>query len=461
MTATLTEDRIHALGQTEGDAGTLAMLAAGQHTRRLLVLRMLLDSVARSGGSGAAVLAGEHADLLETAERAAPEAVRRLLFYPLTGPWAERCIRHLASGAPADAARDLAHLGSLAAAAALRSGIGFTTRTAVHDGRLTLPTLGALRSDAPDGSPVELTGRVTGGATGGATGEEALLVLRPRGEAPVQVHRGAVGAWRSDDARWLPLPTLDGGPRPVFLDDLDPGRLTGRDPAPFGIGVSDTLAPEERARWAALWREALPLLRLGGAARVDELALLECIVPVTTRPGPGEAGGHYSGTTVRAFGAMFSSRLPSAAMFAAAITHELQHAKLAALSELVSLHTAGPEPCHWAPWRPDPRPFNGLLHGTYAHLALAGFWQRLALALDAPAARDHAWAAHARCVSQVGAVLPVLRDSRRLTEAGRVFVQAIAERHQELHEPAPPRGHRARAAAYVETSRTVWLRQYG
>jgi HEXXH motif-containing protein len=459
MTATLTEERIRELGRTEGEAQTLAVLSAGQHTRRLLLLRMLLDSV-DAATPLAAALAREHADLLETSERAAPDPVRQVLFYPLTGPWAERCVRHLATGAHADATRDLAHLGSLAAAAAIRSGTDFTTRTAVHNARVTLPTLGALRIDAPDGSPAELSGHTTGG--------RQRLVLRAAGAPPVVVHREENGPWRSPDPRWLPLRTLDGGPRPVFLDDLDPDRLTGRDPAPFGVGVSDTLTPDERDQWVALWREALPLLRLGGGARSAELDLLDCVIPVATprvtvsgSRTRGEPSAHYSGTTGRAFGAVLSSRPPSPVSFAIGIAHELQHAKLAALTELVPLHTAGPEQRHWAPWRPDPRPFNGLLHGVYAHLALAAFWQRLALALDDPAARDHAWAGYARCFSQVAAALPAVRDSRHLTDTGRVFVQAIATRHEQISDTVPPPGHMVRAAAYVETSRTLWLRQHG
>jgi HEXXH motif-containing protein len=436
MTATLTAVQLRSLGHAEGDGDTLALLANGQHTRRLLLLRILLDAAAAAGQ------AREHADLIESAERAAPAAARRVLFYPLTGPWAEACVRRLEGGAIDGAAGDLAHLGSLAAAAAVRAGMEFTTRATLHDGRVTLPTLGALHSSAPDGSHAELTGA------------DGRLVMRTRVDPPVAVHRDPDGAWRSADPRWLPLRTLDGGPRPVLLDDLDPARLgTARPHRPHA------LPSVEREHWAGLWRGALPLLRLGGAARSAELALLDCIVPMA---GPASSGGgHLSGTNPRAFGAVLASTPPSPALLAAGLTHELQHAKLAALSELTPLHTAGPERAHWAPWRTDPRPFDGLLHGAYAHLALAALWQRLALALPDPAERDYAWASHARCWAQVGAVLPVVRGARRLTDAGREFVRAMAESHEQLRQPPPPAGHLVRATAYVETARTLWLSQHG
>ncbi|UCM90352.1 aKG-HExxH-type peptide beta-hydroxylase [Streptomyces marincola] len=448
MTATLTREEVHALGSTEGGSDTIARLAAGQHTRRLLLLRVLLDAVEAGGtaaGAGAARAARDHAGLLETVERAAPAAAREVLFYSLTGPWAERCVQWLETGshpgARDGAARDLARLGALAAAAAARSGVGFATRVPVHAGHIALPTLGAFRCQAPDGTPAELSG------------DRDRLVLRAAGRAPAEVYRDTGGTWRSDDPGWLPLHRLDGGPRTVLLDDLDPG--------PLGTGAPTGLHPEERARWRALWRDALPLLGLGGAARSAELALLDCIVP-TLDPAPGTSGGaHTSGTSATAFGAVMASRPPGPAHLAAGLAHELQHAKLTALDELVPLHTVDDEPRHWAPWRPDPRPFHGLLHGTYAHLALTGFWQRLAVAHDDAEVRDQAWAAHARCRTQVGAVLPMLRNTRRLTDAGRVFVEAMAERYERLREPAPPAGHLVRAAAYVETARTVWLRQHG
>ncbi|UED84208.1 aKG-HExxH-type peptide beta-hydroxylase [Streptomyces profundus] len=428
------------LGRTEGAPSTLAALSAGQHTRRLLLLRVLLDAIPAAPPEAAA-RAAEHTALLESAERAAPEAARRVLFYPLTGTWAERCAHRLATGAGDAAARDLAHLGGLAAAAAIRAGLDFRIRTTVTAGRVALPTLGALTTASPDGGPVELAAHA------------GRLTLRLPDEAPVSLRPDPAGHWRSGDPRWVGLHALDGGPHPVLLDDLHPGR-----PAPRDTGHAHALRPAERARWSGLWRAALPLLRLGGAARAAELALLDCIVPLLLPAD--EHQGHISSTSPGAFGAVLASAPPNAALLAAGLTHELQHAKLAAVGTLNPLHHEGPKARHWAPWRPDPRPFDGLLHGAYAHLALAGFWQQLALGLRDPGARETAWAAHSRCHLQVGAVLPALRAARRLTDDGRVFVRALAERHEELGSPAPPEGHLVRARAYVDTARTVWLRQH-
>ena len=138
---------------------------------------------------------------------------------------------------------------------------------------------------------------------------------------------------------------------------------------------------------------------------------------------------------------------------AATVVHELQHTKLLAVSALTVLHTADGTARYWAPWRPDPRPFDGLFQGAYAHLALADFHLRVALSGAAPAVRDAAWADHCRCRQQVEAALPQMLGSSRLTAQGRTLVTAMAAHHAGLKEHTPPDGHLARATAYVETAR--------
>ncbi|MFB7762983.1 aKG-HExxH-type peptide beta-hydroxylase [Streptomyces xiamenensis] len=432
----LSDAAIAELGSTEAGAEALGALSDGAHTRRLLLFRVLLDALDSDAlPPGRRAAAREHGALLEAADRAAPRQARRVMFYPLTGPWAETCVRQLDRGTPDH--RDIDHLGPVAAAAAARAGLTFRTRVTPHHDGIALPTLGLLRHAGP-ARWAELHGR------------RDTLTIRPLGARPAELRRDAAGHWHSHDPRWSPLPTLSGGPRPVLLDDLDPCRATPGAATPAG-------PPHQRAHWRAMWRRALPLLRLGGAARAADLALLDCVVPL---PGPTATGRHTSHTRDGAFGAVLASPPPSPELFAAGLVHELQHAKLAALTELVALHTADDTSRHWAPWRPDPRPFDGLLHGAYAHLALAALWQRLALTRENPLARDDAWAAHARCAAQVGAVLPVLRGARPLTDPGRAFVKAMTARHSRLADHPPPREHRVRAAAYVDTARSLWHRHH-
>ena len=57
------------------------------------------------------------------------------------------------------------------------------------------------------------------------------------------------------------------------------------------------------------------------------------------------------------------------------LVHEMQHVKLTALCDLFDLFDRDDDTLFPVPWRADPRPVEGLLHGTYAHLAVADLWR--------------------------------------------------------------------------------------
>jgi HEXXH motif-containing protein len=550
------ERALNELGRTEGGPDTLGLLVRDQHTRRLLLLRAVLDAAesagpdvcpaadltrlredwalleeaerlerparlkgrsheggsgskrlggpvsgwpdgstpghgrpgvhppvsagpygcgpvfAGSGGSapgsgrtgGSAPSSGSQGGSAPVSGRDAPvSAVRTLLLHPFIGPWARGTLRALGAGTgpgadrdPREPARALAHFGSLAAVAAARSGLPYAVRLTAHDGVLTLPSLGSLR---------------TGGSGSGDTEVRVVhrrgrLTLRRPGEADVAVHlQSGAGAW-SEAAAWTSAYTLPGlvpGSAAVPLDDLDPYRTARGGPRPDTLSGPVTLDDADRKHWLHTWSGTAAALGLGGERRLAEaVTLLRCLVPLSAPPGsvPGGAGGSCSGTRREAFGAVLSSAPATATAFAATLVHEIQHTKLAALSDMVTLHHAGPEARHFAPWRPDPRPYDGLLQGAYSHLALADFFQRNALAATLPARRDAAWTQHARYQEQVGAVLPALVGSSDLTVRGRQFVDRMVEVHERLAERPPPRGHAARATAYVQAARTLWARRH-
>ncbi|POX41158.1 HEXXH motif domain-containing protein [Streptomyces sp. Ru73] len=463
MSSRVPIELLRELGQSEGGADALRLLVDDQRVRRLLALRALLDAVdtarAPSVPRPAAARVAEHWALLEAADRANREETRHVLYYPLLGPWVRRALRGLAAAVPPpDLLPDLEHLGAVAAAAAARARLPFTLRLRAPGGTLALPTLGACtlpaagpagRGPLPD---VQLTH------------DKGTLTLRPAAGPPVVLLRGPDGTWESADPAWRPLRPLTGGPRPVLLDDADPFRTADGGLERHGIRPAEPLTAAERAGWQAAWTGMWPLLERGGPARPLEAGvLLDCIVPLAPPPqaGPHATGpSHCSGTRREAFGAVLSSAPQTPAFLAATLVHELQHAKLAALAELTPLHHDTGTTRHWAPWRPDPRPFDGLLQGTYSHLALADYWQRFALSAENALERHTAWAEHSRCREQVGAALPTLLGSRALTPAGRVLAGAMADRLTRLRERPPPDGYLARASAYVETSRRMWRRQH-
>lgn len=90
MIPPLPDHMLRLLGRTEGDADTLGVLVRDQDTRRLLLLRALLDA---AEAAPAALCPPRALDrlrqdwaLLETAERADRGAVRTVLLHPSPGP---------------------------------------------------------------------------------------------------------------------------------------------------------------------------------------------------------------------------------------------------------------------------------------------------------------------------------------------------------------------------------------
>ncbi|MEU6863714.1 HEXXH motif domain-containing protein [Streptomyces sp. NPDC046876] len=395
---------LRALASTEPSAEGTRLIGDIRRSKRLVLLRGVLDAAPghRSGE------AADHWALLEEAERHDPGAVRDVLHYPATGVWAEETLRRL--HAPYGPPPDLGHLGALAVAAALRSGIAFKATLRPVNGRLVLPTLGLLHPPRP--GPLALTER----------------------------------SWDPDDPATLPLHTLPGGR--TALDDLDPYRACGTArPAP--VRAARRLTPKGHKRWDTQWTGALTLLERYDTARAGEVTgLLRCVVPL--------AGGSRShGATLPAAPGSVLARNQAPPALAATLVHEVQHGKLTALADVLTLHTADRTPRHWAPWRTDPRPLEGLLHGAYAHLALAGYWQRAALY----GARG-AWAQHARIRAQVAAVLPALRAHPELTVAGREFTDAMAAAERSMDELAPPGDQHAVARRAVDRARRAWYEQH-
>ncbi|WP_328620330.1 HEXXH motif domain-containing protein [Streptomyces sp. NBC_00354] len=400
----VTSATLSALASTEPSPGGTRLVRDIRCSKRLVLLRGVLDA-APGGRAGEAA---EHWALLEEAERHAPDAVRDVLHYPATGVWAEETLRRL--HAPYGPPADLGHLGALAVAAALRAGIAFKATLRPVHGRLVLPTLGLLRPARP--GPLALT----------------------------------ECSWDPDDPATLALHTLPGGR--TALDDLDPYRAPGpAHPAP--VRPARRLTPKGHKRWDTQWSGALTLLDRYDTARAEEIGLLlRSVVPLG-------GGSRSSGATLPAAAGSVLARTQAPPALAATLVHEVQHGKLTALADVLTLHTADRTPRHWAPWRSDPRPLEGLLHGAYAHLALAGYWQRAALY----GARG-AWAQHARIRAQVATVLPVLHRHPQLTTAGREFTAAMAAAERAMDDLPPPGDQQAVARRAVDRERRAWCVQH-
>ena len=425
-----------ALARGCGGAETVRLLRESEYSRRLLLLRATLDRAGEHGGdTGRAVdrLFGVLTDAWHTA----PDVTRRILGHPSVGPRLVTTWRTLDGSAPAAGSLPLA---SVAAAAATATGLDVSIGLSAAPPGVVLPGLGAVRlPDTAPGAALLLRGDRTGTVLETGTG---LRVDLP--------HATALGAERPG---WWPLRGAMPGPEAsCLLDDVDQVVATAAE-RPYRL-------PEDELRvWRATAAGAMRLLRARHADYAAELdAGLRTLTPVPFAEG-SSAG--RSGSAAEMFGGVTLSRPPHARDLAETLVHEMQHSKLAAVMHLVDLlaepGTAEPGRRYYAPWRDDPRPLYGLLHGTYAFLSVARFWSREAAFLSDPAERHRA---HVRCARWREAASEtkeaMLADRSALTGTGRRFVAAMGKALAELRTVPLPASAVREARQQAEDHRARW-----
>ncbi|MQS12785.1 FxsB family radical SAM/SPASM domain protein [Streptomyces kaniharaensis] len=331
LPAALTSSQLDELARGYGSADTVRALARSQ----LALTRAMLAAAWDASGQGRA----EAWSLLTSLDASAPAAVDTVLAHPYARAWAARRLA-------GDLGTGLGPLAALAAAAAVRAGRGDAAAVPVRGGWLHLPTLGRIA--VPDGEAV-VTGTAEGFTVRAADGSVFTALDEP--------------LWRI---------RLAGG-WTVSLEDTDPLRDSHDHP------VSDRLPDSELLNWTGALREAWELLGRDLPPYAEGIrAGLTTVTPL--RPGP--AGRDVSSAARQAFGAVGIARPATAPTLALLLAHEFQHVKLGAVLDLLDLYDRGDDRLYLAPWRPDPRPLEGLLQGTYAHLAVTEYWGTRVLAYD-------------------------------------------------------------------------------
>jgi uncharacterized protein len=374
----LSEEAFDLLAAGPGDPAAMMSLADSHWS----VIRALVATVASGidgGGGDIRRAAAEGWMLLCVLDSERPEAVREVLTYPYVQAWAMRCLRPAAS---ADFDLDCAHLAGLAAAAAWRAGTEAELVLPVREGAIHLPGIGAF-------------------ALGADAGRVSVVRISPAGLST-----------RDGTGTWQPVRRVTAGKWSVTVEDLDPfrdcqawvpaGRLSAQAWAAWRLGLT-----------AAARRLAVELPRYSQVIGAG----LRSVVPIR----PGVAGHRQSGTARQAFGAMALAFPGEVAMLSELLVHEMQHAKLTALSDLRDLFDRTDESLHAVPWRPDRRPVEGLLHGTYAHLAVAELWRSRARQAGDGDARD----VFLRYRSWTGEGIEALLGAGALTLEGQRFVNGM------------------------------------
>lgn len=384
-----------------GGAEAIESLAGVQQTLR----RALLASIPQEAGTAAAW------SVITRIDREDRDSLNAVLAYPYVRVWAARCLRGEAE--PAD-------LSAVAAVAAIQSGLDVQLRLPVRAGMVHLPTIGSWLVD-----------------------KTADTILIDIGCGTYQLPRGAAA---------LPLRRLSAGEITVVLDDLDPFRDCYEWP------TASRLEDREFSMWQETFREAWALIERDHSAYAPGMAAgLSVIVPLASV----ERDQHISATARDAFGSVAIGRPTDPAVLALLIMHEFQHVKLGAVLDMLDLYDAADTNLYYAPWRNDPRPLEGLLQGTYAHIAVTDYWRVRRTVLADGRESVAAAVAFAQWRQQTMAAIDTLSRSGSLTEVGRRFVARMrATIAGWLGEPVPA------AALDIATGsalrhRNAWLKAHG
>ncbi|MCX4423510.1 HEXXH motif domain-containing protein [Streptomyces mirabilis] len=427
----LSEPVLDALNSVTEDEEAVGFLLDAESSRRLLLLRAIREAAVDADDVRRAW------PLLEAAERADPAVFRTVLLDPQVGVWAASLLRRLSRPDPAATADEpplrveLGFLGQLAAAVFIAAGVDFRARVPVRDGRVFLPGLG----------------RATVGG-------------EPWGTAEVWGQDGTIRVAAADVTVTLPddtendVPGWEGQRRlraehagmrlTLTLDDLGPYA-----PVP-ALAVPGRLSSAQFASWQNWFARMWPVLVNDHVVSARALTTgLRSVVPLPR----GERLRARAASSSDAFGCLLLSQpdededvLP--AQLGVAVVHEFRHTLLNGLIFLMPLFEDCDE-LFYAPWRDDPRPLGGLVHGAYAFSGVAHYWRTRGAA-------GLAGFEYALWRSAVRGVLGTLREHPTLTPLGHALVDSLDEQTTGWH--AEPVGVREQRLAHLATvhHRATW-----
>ncbi len=413
----LTDVDLSSLASGRFTAAVIGRLTAAERSKHRLLVEAVRRRAERSRPPRDLVVLNSAMRLLGEIETHAPDVVGNLLALPQIGSWAIGCLQRMADRDDDDEVRagqrgpldsDLGYLAAIAAAAALRAGHRFELRVPLRQGTLLLPGWGMARLDC---GCAWGTVRVRFDGEGAMTFLRSGTVVLPTGSNPAPSGLGP---------RWSPIPRLrvraDGLELDVMLDAFDPFLARVGGPA-------SALSAIERTAWRFQFEEAWRILvRHHRAAAAAFAAVVSTVVPLSgTALQPGSA------TSGWAFGAIGLSPPDDGVSLAETFVHELHHLVLGAVEDLVPLVARYQDgTMGYAPWRDDPRPVAGVLHGCYAYLGVTSFWRRQRR-IGVSSQRLRGAVEFARWRQATLDTATTLTASPALTDVGRRFAAGIRQ----------------------------------
>lgn len=395
----VSSQQIRALAEGTTTAADLALLTSGEVSRCLAMLALAVRDATETRHPDAAVAVAAWR-LLERVRSAAPGAFAEVIRYPAVGAWATMMS---ASNYGPDPPPSPGELALIAAAAAIRGNVTAALQlphAATAGGVVHLPSLGtAILPEQPE-----------------------VTLSHLDGGTEIRGRRSGVRLPRELDADtpdWMGLTTVrahaNNLPLTLVIDDAHPHRLPGK--APPAARLSPAVRAEWRRRVAGGWQ----ILASGHARTAAEVTtILRSVVPLVTH-----GGDMRSVTSRQAFGTFGLSLPADDVQMALTLAHEVQHAKLSALMDLVPLVHQADSGTHYVPWRQNPRPLTALLQGLYAHVEIARFWQQHRTAGLGPAELWQANVEFAKWRRACTRVTDSVRGHPGLTYCGGFFVDGL------------------------------------
>ncbi|PZS22585.1 MAG: HEXXH motif domain-containing protein [Pseudonocardiales bacterium] len=408
----LPDDVFSALAAGGGGVRAVRHLAVAQYSKHVLLLRGVVDA-AETLGHPQAAHARRAYDLLATIQERAPGDVDAVIRHPAVGAWAWRTLRAL-HGEAAIAGAEPGRFAALAAAAAIRSRTPCTLDVPVTHGAISFPSLGMATLPGRD-SPAVLQCAADGAA---------VFTTGGRVDVPRDPSESGPG--------WRPLPRIVAEASEMtirlLIDDLDPFRM------PASANTAPRLTAEDIDWWRESLSEAWTLLvRYHPVAAEEIAATIRVLTPLTSPPN-----SQVGASSRETFGTVALSGPPDARSIALTLCHEVQHAKLGAVIDIVALTRPDDGRRWYAPWRDDRRPIGGLLQGSYAFLGVSSFWHRQRWHEDGAAALTaHSEFFRWRAAAQLA--VASLLSGGQLTPTGEQFVAGMARTLRGWEgEPVPP-----------------------
>lgn len=423
----LSSATLEAMAEGDSDLAVVEQLRGAYRSRQLISLLAVFKQT-EYADVGPLATVGDAWGLLAAAQQVDSRAADLVITLPRTGVWTAEVQRLLGVDTERPLWTSLGYFHQMAAAAAIRAGCDFSISLPVWRGQVLLPSLGMAHVPADGEWSVAEARRVDGRVV---IESLAGVVELPRDLSV-------------DGPGWLAFHTVTFGDRVLWLDDIDPYREF------VGPVPPRRLSDDEVALWAKSVEDTWQLLTDHHPAIVAELtAGLTTLVPCSTPD--------YSASHNDAFGSVVLSRPPDATTFAEILVHEFQHNKFGVLLSLVDLLETGAddETRLYAPWRDDPRPPTGMLHGAYSFLAVAAFYRDHSAVVTGRRKRIAQFEFEFHRGRTVEGVQSLLAGAD-LTELGRRFLDTVRRRLEEWTADPLPADIRVVASRANLDHRLIW-----